>query len=99
MYSTLLKSFYWEKELNFAKPPDNINEADRMIHFELLYRYVDSLEVSNLTKRFIQNSLKHSVFPSYKDTGQILEKNLPKIEFDAWTSLLRNKDNIVKRIC
>ena len=38
------------KGLNFAIPPKNINCADYMIPFELLYRDVDSLEVSNLDK-------------------------------------------------
>ena len=37
--------------LNFAIPPKNINYADCMIPFELLYRDVDSLEVSNLDFR------------------------------------------------
>ena len=38
------------KGLNFAIPPKNINYADYMLPFELLYRDVDFLEVSNLDK-------------------------------------------------
>ena len=43
------------KELNFAIPPKNINYDDYMLPFELLYREVDSLEVSNLVKEFIKS--------------------------------------------
>ena len=38
------------KGLNSAIPPNNINYADYMVPFELQYRDVDSLEVSNLDK-------------------------------------------------
>ena len=38
------------KGLNFVIPPKNINYADYMLPFELLYREVDSLEVSNLDR-------------------------------------------------
>ena len=38
------------KGLNFAIPPKNINYADYMLPFELLYRDVDFLEVANLDK-------------------------------------------------
>ena len=73
------------KGLNFAIPPKNINYADYMIPFELLYRDVDSLEVSNLDKQ-----LRHSAFSSYKDTSKSFEKNLPKAEFDALKILFKN---------
>ena len=79
------------KGLNFAIPPKNINYADYMIPFELLYRDVDSLEISNLDKGFIKSRLRDSAFSSYKDTSKTFEKNLPKEEFDALKILLKNK--------
>ena len=79
------------KGLNFAIPPKNINYADYMIPFELLYRDVDSLEVSNLDKEFIKSRLRDSGFSSYKDTSKTFEKNLPKAEFDALKILLKAK--------
>ena len=85
------------KGLNFAIPPKNINYADYMIPFELLYRDVDSLEVSNLDKEFIKSRLRDSAFSSYKDTSKTFEKNLPKAEFDALKILLKNKDIIVQK--
>ena len=44
------------KGLNFAIPPKNKNYPDYMLPFELLYRKVDSLEVSNLDKEFTVQS-------------------------------------------
>ena len=83
------------KGLNFVIPPMNINYTDYMIPFELLYRDVDSLEVSNLDKEFIKSRLRDSAFSSYKDTSKTFE-NLPKTEFDALKILLKNKDIIQK---
>ena len=72
------------KGLNFAISPKNINYAYYMLPFELLYREVDSLDVSNLDKEFIKSSIRDSAFSSYKDTSKAFEKNFPKVEFDAF---------------
>ena len=85
------------KRLNFAIPPKNINYADYLLPFELLYREVDSSEVSNLNKEFIKSRLRDSAFSSYKDTGKTFEKNLPKADFDALKILLKNKHIIVQK--
>ena len=65
-----------------------------MLPLELLYRDVDSLEVSNFKKEFIKCRLRDSAFSSYKDTGKTIEKNLPKLEFDALKILLKKQDII-----
>ena len=83
--------------LNFAIPPNNINYADYMIPFELPYRDVDSLEVSNFDKEFIKSRLRDSAFPSYKDTSKTFERNLPKAELDTLKILLKNKDIIIQK--
>ena len=85
------------KGLNFTIPPKNINYADIMLSFELLYWDVDSLEVSNLGKEFIKSRLRDSAFSPYKDTGKTLENNLPKEEFDALKIFLKRKDIIVQK--
>ena len=85
------------KELNFAIPPKNTNYADCMLPFELLYRDVDLLEISNLDKEFIKIRIRASAFSSYKDTGKTVEKNLPKAKFDAFKILLKSKDIIVPK--
>ena len=68
-----------------------------MLPFELLYRDVNSLEVSNLDKEFMKNRLRDSAFSSHKDTGKTLEKNLPKDEFHSLEILLKNKDITVQK--
>ena len=85
------------KGLNFAIPPKNINYADYMIPFELLYRDVDSSEVFNLDKEFIKSRFRYSAFSSDKDTSRTFEKNLPKVEFDVSKVLLKNKDIIIQK--
>ena len=60
-----------------------MNYADYMLPFQLLYMYVNSLEVSNLNKEFIKSRLRDSTFSPYKDTGKTPEKNLPKVELYA----------------
>ena len=61
-----------------------LNFADYMLPFELLYKEVDSLDISNLDKEFIKSSIRDSAFSSYKDTSKAFEKNFPKAEFDAF---------------
>ena len=89
------EKFLLSKGLNFAIPPKNINDADYMIPFELLYCDFDSLEVSNLDKEFIKSRLRDSAFSLYKDISKTFEKNSPKSEFDALKILLKNKDIII----
>ena len=84
--------------MDFTKPPRNINYADFLLPFKLLYRDVDSLEVSNLDKELIKSRFRDSAFSSNKDTGKTLEKNLPKEEFDALKILLKNMDIIVQKV-
>ena len=69
------ETFLLSKGLNFAIPPKNINYVDYMLPFELLYRDVVFLEVSNLDKEFIKSSPRDSAFSSYKDTYKTFEKN------------------------
>ena len=91
------EKYLLSKGLNFAILPKNINYTDFMLPFKLLYRDIDSLEVSNLHKEFIKSRLRDSAFSSYKDTGKILENNLAKEEFDALKILHKNKDIIVEK--
>ena len=94
--NTIEKSLL-SKGLNFAIPPKNINYTDFMLPLELLYRDVDSLEVSKLDREFIKSRLRDSAFSSYKNPGKTLEKNLTKEELDAIKIPLKNKDTIVQK--
>ena len=71
--------------------------AGFMLPFELLYSDVNSLEVSNLDKEFIESRLRDSAFSPYKDTGKTLEKNLPKEEFDTLKILLKSQHIIEQK--
>ena len=57
-----------------------------MLPFELFYRDVDSLEVSNLVKELS------------KVGSETLDKNLPKVELDALNNLFKYKHIIVKKL-
>ena len=85
------------KRLNLAKPPKNIDYADYILPFELLYRDVNSLEVSNLDKKFPKSRVRDPTFLSNKNTSKTLEKSLTNVEFDALKILLKNKDIIIQK--
>ena len=85
------------KGLNFSIPPKGINYADHLLPFELLYRDINSLRISNFDLDCIKARLRDSTFSSYKETSKFMEKNLPKAEFDALKSLIRNKELIIQK--
>ena len=82
------------KGLNFAISPKDINHADYLLPFELLYRDTNSLRISNFDLDSIKARLRDS---AYKETSKFMEKNLPKAEFDALKSLIRNKELIIQK--
>ena len=69
------------KGLNFTIPPKNINYADFMLHFELLYRDVSSLEVSIFDKEFIKSRLRGSTFHHMRTLIKLLRKTCSKRNF------------------
>ena len=81
-----IENCWLSKGLNLSIPPKNINYAGFMLPFELFYRDVDSLEVSNLVKELS------------KVGSETLDKNLPKVELDALNNLFKNKHIIVKKL-
>ena len=66
------------KGLNFAIPPKNINYADYILPFEVLYRDVDFLEVSNLDKEFIKSRLRDSAFHHTRILVKLSRRSYPK---------------------
>ena len=68
--------------------------ADYMLPFELLYRDINSLRISNFDLDCIKARLWYSTFSSYKETSKFIENNLPEAEFDALKSLIRNTELI-----
>ena len=74
------------KGLNFAIPAKGINYADYLLQFELMYKDINSLRTSIFDFDCTMTRLR-----GYKETSKFMESNLPKAEFDAFKSLIRNK--------
>ena len=55
-----------------------------------------SFNVSYLD-RVYKMQAKKLCFPSYKDTGKILQKNLPKVELIALKGLPKKEDLIIQK--
>ena len=85
------------KGLSFAIPHKDINYADYLLPFELLHRDINSLRISNFALDCIKTRLRDSTFSSYKETSKFMENNLPKAEFHALKSLIRNKELIIQK--
>ena len=71
--------------------------ANYLLPFELLYRDINSLRISIFDLDCIKARLRDSAFSSYKEISKFMENNLPKAEFDALKSLIRNKELISQR--
>ena len=69
----------------------------RLRTFELLYRDIDSLGISNSDLDCIEARLRDSSFSSYKESTKFMENNLPKVESDALKSLIRNKELLIQK--
>ena len=66
--------------MNFAIPPKNVNYADYLLSFRLLFRDINLCEVSSYDKEFILSSLRDCEFTSFRDSSNINENNLSKEE-------------------
>ena len=64
------------KGLNFAISPKNLNYADYMLPFELLFRDIDLLDIPRTDRDFIQVRLRCCAFTSYRAAGKNADKNL-----------------------
>ena len=85
------------KGLNFAIPPKNLNYADYMLPFELLFRDIDLLDIPRTDRDFIQGRLRDCAFTSYRDVGKNTDKNLSKEEQFALSTLIKNKDLVIQK--
>ena len=82
--------------LNFAIPPKNLNYADYLLPFELLFRDIDLLDIPRTDRDFIQGRLRDCAFTSYRDVGKNIDRNLSKEEHFALKNLVKNKDLIIQ---
>ena len=82
------KSFS-SKGLNVAISPKNLNYANYMLSFELLFRDIDLLD--------IQGRLRDFAFTSYRDAGKNAGKSLSKDEQFVLSTLIKNKDLVIQK--
>ena len=82
--------------MNFAIPPKNLNYADYLLPFELLFRDIDLLDIPRTDRDFIQGRLGDFAFTSYGDVGKNINRNLSKEEYFALKNLVKNKDLIIQ---
>ena len=63
----------------------------------MLFRDMNSLEVSNLKKECVKSRLRDSTYTSFKQVSKISEKNLSKEEVKALNNLVKNKDIVFQK--
>ena len=85
------------RELNSAIPPKNVNYADYLLPFELLFRDIDLCEVPNYDKEFIHSRLRDYAFTYFRDSSKINENNLSKEEHLALKHLIKNRDLVIQK--
>ena len=82
------KKILFCKGLNFAIPPDKLEYSDFLLPFELLYRDIQNLDVTDQKKQVLKARIKDSAvssFSSYNKNNAAL--NLIKEEFTSLKSL------------
>ena len=86
------------KGANFAIPPDNFEYSHYLVPFELLYRGIKDLDLSNEKTNFSKVKIKDfalSSFKLYNEKGAVSILN--KYEIFALKTLSRNKDLIIQK--
>ena len=84
--------------MNFTIPPKTLEYADYLLPFELRYRDIQNLDITNEKKEVLKTRIKDctfSSFNSYNENGAPL--NLTLEEFAALKSLSKNKNLIIQK--
>ena len=84
------------KGLSFAILPKTIEYSGFLAPFKMLFRDINSLEVSNLNKECVKSRLRDA-YRSFKEVSKISEKNLSKEEVKALNNLVKNKDVVIQK--
>ena len=85
------------KGLSFAIPPKTIRYSKSLVPFEILFRDISRLDVSNLNKECVKSRLQNSAYTSFKQFSKISEKNLSKEEVKALNTLVNNNDTVIQK--
>ena len=84
------------RALNFALLPKNVNYADYLLPFELLFRDIDLCEVPNYDIEFIRSASRDFAFTYFRDSSKINENNLSKEEHLALKDLIKNRILVIQ---
>ena len=86
------------KDLQFALPPKNLEYADYMVSFELLFRDINTTNLSNIQNETIKSKLRDIAFSSFNSFNKNKPKNnLTEAELHALNSLKQNNDIIIQK--
>ena len=85
------------KGLSFGIPLKTIEYSEFLVPFEMLFRYINSLEVSNHNKECLKSTLRDRAYTSFKQVSKISEKNLSKEKAKALNNLVKNKDIVIQK--
>ena len=85
------------KGLNVAIPLESINYSDYLLHFELLFRDVNSLNFSSFDKECVKGRLRDCIYSAFKQVSKISDKNLPDDEIITLKNLVDNKDLVIQK--
>ena len=84
--------------MNFAVPPKALEYGDYLLPFELLYRYIHNLDITNEKNKVLKTRIKDcafSLFNSYNENGAPL--NLTSEELAVLKSLSKNISLIIQK--
>ena len=84
--------------LNFAIPPKNVNYADYLLPFELLFRDNELCEFPSYDKEFICSKLRDCAFTSFTDSCKVNENKLSKEQHLALKDLIKNRYLVIQKL-
>ena len=97
-FLTVIESNSLCKDLNFAIPPKKLEYADYLLLFEILYRDIHDLDITNEKKEVLKSRIKDCAFSSFNSYN---ENDAPLYitpeEFAALKSLSKNKKLFIQK--
>ena len=85
------------KGLNFPIPPKTLEYADYLLPFELLYRDIHNLDITNEKREVLKTRIKDCAFSSFNSYNENSAPLTPE-EFAALKSLSKNKNLIIQKL-
>ena len=87
------------KGLIFAIPPKTIECSEFLLLFEMQFRDIASIEISNFNKECVKSRHRDSAYISFKQISNISLKNLSTEELKALNNLVKYEDIVIQKAC